>query len=184
MEETPVRQERGASAGNPIPIEDDELEPPSEGDGRDGPAGGSEEEPKSQKRKRELIDPAHVSPLKRSSKRLKDHNDVSSWIYEVIARKREGPETMYKVDWAGNRVEVARLSECAELDDFKIEEIIDFKEKEQRSTALIIWRPSWVDAADLVSAEAQKSVRVFEDKCASGESFWEEEDGEWAQYVT
>ena len=184
MEETPVRQERGASAGNPIPIEDDELEPPSEGDGRDGPAGGSEEEPKSQKRKRELIDPAQVSPLTRSSKRLKDHNDVSSWIYRVIARKREGPKTMYKVDWAGNRVEVALLSECAELDDFKIEEIIDFKEKEQRSTALIIWRPSWVDAADLVSAEAQKSLRVFEDKCASGESFWEEEDGYMAQYVT
>ena len=184
MEETPVRQERGASAGNPIPIEDDELEPPSEGDGRDGPAGGSEEEPKSQKRKRELIDPAQVSPLTRSSKRLKDHNDVSSWIYRVIARKREGPKTMYKVDWAGNRVEVARLSECAELDDFKIEEIIDFKEKEQRSTALIIWRPSWVDAADLVSAEAQKNLRVFEDKCASGESFWEEEDGYMAQYVT
>ena len=184
MEEIPMRQERGASAENPIPIEDDQLEPPTEGDGRDGPAGGSEEEPKSHKRKRELNDPVPASRLKRSSKRLKNRHDVSYGIWRVIARKREGLKTLYKVDWAAYRVELARMSDYLELDDFEIEEIIDFKEMEQRSTALIIRRPSWVDAVDLVSAEAQKSLRVFEDECASGEPFWEEEDGELAQYVT
>ena len=185
MEEIPVRQERGASAGNPIPIEEDKPERPTEGDGRDGPAEGSEEEPKSQKRKRELNDPVPDSRLKRSSKRLKNRHDVSYWIVDrVIARKHKGPRTMYKVDWAGVRVELARISDYLELDDFEIDEIIDIKGKKQRSTALIIWRPSWVDAANLVNAEARKSLRVFEDKCASGESFWEEEDGELAQYVT
>ena len=172
-----MMEERGASAGNPIPIEDDELEPPTEGDGRYGPAGGSEEEPKSQKRKRELNDPAQDSRLKR-------RHDVSYWMVDrVIARKNKGPRTMYKVTWAGVCVELARLSDYLEFDGFEIDEIIDIEWKKQQSTGWIRWRPSWVDAANLVNAGARESLRVFEDRCASGEPVCEEEDGEWAQYV-